>query len=117
MFSPLAGSRVKQTPVAELSPLLPNTMAWMLTAVPHSTGMLLRRRYRSARSLRHDWNTALMAPSSCVYGSSGKLMPRRFLISALNSATSSFSASAGSSESSLTPRAFFLASSSSSNGS
>ena len=44
MFSPLAGSRVKQTPVAESAPLLPNTIAWTLTAVPHSAGMLFRRR-------------------------------------------------------------------------
>ncbi|GBU22250.1 hypothetical protein R80B4_02156 [Fibrobacteres bacterium R8-0-B4] len=38
-FSPLAGLRVKATPVAEESPMLPKTMAWTLVAVPHSWGM------------------------------------------------------------------------------
>jgi hypothetical protein len=32
------GSRVKATPVAEVSPILPNTIAWTLTAVPQSPG-------------------------------------------------------------------------------
>lgn len=35
-FSPVAGLRVKATPVPELSPELPNTMDWTLTAVPQS---------------------------------------------------------------------------------
>jgi hypothetical protein len=34
------GSRVKATPVADVSPILPNTIAWTLTAVPQSPGML-----------------------------------------------------------------------------
>ena len=38
-FSPLAASRLKQTPVADVSPMLPNTIAITLTAVPHSSGM------------------------------------------------------------------------------
>jgi hypothetical protein len=42
--SPLAGSRVKATPVAEVSPILPNTIAWTLTAVPQSAGMSVDRR-------------------------------------------------------------------------
>ena len=44
MFSPVAASREKATPVAELSPMLPNTMACTETAVPHSEGMLLSLR-------------------------------------------------------------------------
>ena len=32
------------TPVAELLPMLPNTMACTVTAVPHSAGMLLSLR-------------------------------------------------------------------------
>jgi hypothetical protein len=38
----LDGSRVKATPVAEVSPMLPNTIAWTLTAVPQSPGMSLQ---------------------------------------------------------------------------
>src|SRR5262249_13175607 len=43
-LSPVEGLRVNTTPVALRSPLLPNTMAWMVTAVPQSSGMLCRRR-------------------------------------------------------------------------
>ena len=35
----MAGLRVKPTPVAEVSPRLPNTMACTLTAVPRSSGI------------------------------------------------------------------------------
>ncbi len=38
--SPVPGSRVKATPVPELSPMLPKTMVWTLTAVPQSPEML-----------------------------------------------------------------------------
>jgi hypothetical protein len=40
-LAPVEGLRVKATPVAQSSPMLPNTMAWTLTAVPQSSGMLL----------------------------------------------------------------------------
>ena len=43
-FSPVAGSRVKATPVALVSPMLPNTMDWTLTAVPQASGMSCMRR-------------------------------------------------------------------------
>ena len=43
-FSPVAASREKATPVAELSPMLPKTIACTETAVPHSAGMLLSLR-------------------------------------------------------------------------
>ena len=33
-FSPVAGSRVKATPVPQSSPMLPKAMDWTLTAVP-----------------------------------------------------------------------------------
>ena len=36
---PVAGFRVKPTPVAERSPVLPNTIAWTLTAVPMWSGI------------------------------------------------------------------------------
>ncbi len=36
LFVPSAGLRVKPTSVAEVSPLLPKTIVWMLTAVPRS---------------------------------------------------------------------------------
>ena len=41
---PVAGSRVKPTPVPELSSRLPNTMACTLTAVPRSWAMRSRTR-------------------------------------------------------------------------
>ena len=43
-FSPVAGSRVKATPVPELSPVLPKTIICTLTAVPQSPGMSFMRR-------------------------------------------------------------------------
>ena len=43
-FSPVAGSRVKATPVPEVSPMLPNTMDCTFTAVPQSPGMSFMRR-------------------------------------------------------------------------
>ena len=36
--SPVEGLRVKATPVAQSSPMLPNTIAWTVTAVPMSLG-------------------------------------------------------------------------------
>ena len=38
-FSPVAGLRVNATPVPEVSPMLPNTIDWTLTAVPQECGM------------------------------------------------------------------------------
>jgi hypothetical protein len=38
--SPVAGSRVKATPVAEVFPMFPKTIACTFTAVPHSSGIL-----------------------------------------------------------------------------
>ena len=43
-FSPVTSSRLNATPVAELSPLLPNTICWTLTAVPQSSGIRFSRR-------------------------------------------------------------------------
>src|SRR5208283_4140754 len=60
-FSPVPGSRVKATPVAQSSPRLPNTIDCTLTAVPQSPGILLIRRYVIARSLCHESNTAPIA--------------------------------------------------------
>ena len=55
---------MKATPVALVSPRLPNTIACTLTAVPQSAGMSFSRRYTRARSLRHEPNTAPIAPQS-----------------------------------------------------
>ena len=44
MRSPVAGLRVKPTPVPEFSPRLPKTMACTLTAVPSQSSMWLMRR-------------------------------------------------------------------------
>ena len=43
-LAPVTSSRENATPVAQVSPLLPNTICWTLTAVPHSSGMRLIRR-------------------------------------------------------------------------
>ena len=54
--APVVSSRVKATPEADVSPLLPNTICCTFTAVPHSSGMRFRRRYspraRRSRSRR-----------------------------------------------------------------
>ena len=50
--APVISSRENATPEHELSPLLPNTICCTLTAVPHSSGMRLMRRY-SDRALAH----------------------------------------------------------------
>ena len=63
--SPVPASRLKQTPVAEVSPILPNTIACTLTAVPHSSGILSILRYRIARSFIQELNTAQTAPHNC----------------------------------------------------
>ena len=42
--SPVEGSRLKQTPVPELSPRLPNTIWQMFAAVPRSSEMSCARR-------------------------------------------------------------------------
>ena len=56
--SPVDGLRVKATPVPERSPLLPNTICTMFTAVPRSSGMSCARRYTCARGVSHDSKTA-----------------------------------------------------------
>ncbi len=42
--APVISSRENATPVPLVSPLLPNTICWTLTAVPQSSGMWLMRR-------------------------------------------------------------------------
>src|SRR5512139_3755455 len=54
IFSPVAGFLVKATPVAELSPVLPKTIDWTFTAVPHSSGIFSILRYDTARFPIHD---------------------------------------------------------------
>ena len=63
--APVTSSRLKATPVADSSPLLPNTICWTLTAVPQSSGIRLIRRYETARSPVQESNTARIARRSC----------------------------------------------------
>ncbi len=42
--APVTSSRENATPDPDVSPLLPNTICWTLTAVPQSSGMWLNRR-------------------------------------------------------------------------
>ena len=73
--SPVISSREKATPEHELSPLLPNTICCTFTAVPHSSGMWLMRRYSTARLPVHESNTAVIAWRSCSLGSCGNGSP------------------------------------------
>ena len=74
-LAPDAGSRVKPTPDPEARPRLPKTIAWMLTAVPRSSGICSWRRYSTARSVFHESNTACTARSICSRGSWGNGRP------------------------------------------
>ncbi len=56
--APVTSSRLKATPVAEVSPLLPKTICCTLTAVPQSSGIRLILRYWTARSPIQESNTA-----------------------------------------------------------
>ena len=117
MSSPVAASRVKATPVADVSPMLPNTIACTVTAVPHSAGMLFSLRYRIARSFIQLLNTAQMAPQSCSHGLVGNSLPVFFRMAALKRFTSSFRSSVVSSVSFFTFFSSLIASMISSNGS
>ena len=66
--SPVDGSRENRTPVPLSSPMLPNTIAWTLTAVPISSSILLILRYSIARGFIQLSNTAMMAARSCAVG-------------------------------------------------
>ena len=79
IFSPVEGSRVKQTPVPESSPVFPNTICTTFTAVPRSPVIFSTRRYVTAFSPIHDSNTAPIAPQSCSIGIFGKILPGLFL--------------------------------------
>ena len=74
---------MKPTPVAEVSPMLPNTMVCTLTAVPRLCGMSFSLRYVIARGFIHDLKTASRAPTSCSRGSCGKGLPVSFCTTAL----------------------------------
>ena len=94
--SPVTSSREKATPLPEVSPLLPNTICCTFTAVPHSSGMRLSRRYSTARFPLQESKTARMACVSWSCGSCGKSSPvssaktsRKEAVSALRSSTSS----------------------------
>ena len=63
------------TPVAEVWPLLPNTIWTTFTAVPRSSGISCARRYTWARGVSHDLNTASTARASCSRASCGNVRP------------------------------------------
>ena len=105
--SPVAASRLKQTPVADVLPMLPNTIAITETAVPHSAGIPSILRYRIARSFIQLSNTAHIAPHSCSIGSFGKSLPVCSFIVFLNRVTSFFNSSVVNSLSSLIPLSAF----------
>ena len=73
--APVISSREKATPEHERSPRLPNTICWTFTAVPHSSGMRLMRRYSTARSPTHESNTARIDWASCARASWEKSWP------------------------------------------
>ena len=74
--SPVEGSRENSTPVPLSSPMLPNTIACTLTAVPMLSSILLILRYSIARGFIQLSNTALMAIRSCSLASlTGKTKP------------------------------------------
>lgn len=61
----MEGLRVKHTPVPEVLPMLPNTMACTFTAVPFRPTIWFTLRYTLARSDCQESNTALMEYLSC----------------------------------------------------
>ena len=69
--APVTSSRENATPEPDVSPLLPKTICWTLTAVPQSSGMRFSRRYSTARSPVQESNTARIAWRSCSCGSCG----------------------------------------------
>mmetsp|Transcript_14325 Transcript_14325/g.35472 ORF Transcript_14325/g.35472 Transcript_14325/m.35472 type:complete len:246 (+) Transcript_14325:2367-3104(+) len=100
---PLAGLRVKHTPVPLLSLMLPYTMVWMLTAVPFRPVILLISRYFCARGMFQERKTASMPMASCCQGSAGSVLPA-FLYTALYWSTRPLRSSAVSCTSNCTPR-------------
>src|SRR5437660_362832 len=95
IFSPELGSRVKQTPVPEVSPVFPKTICTTLTAVPRRPVIFSTRRYVTAFSAIQEPKTAPIAPHSWSIGSSGKSFPDSLRKYALYSATSSLQPLAG----------------------
>ena len=115
MSSPVDGSRVKHTPVAQSLPMLPNTMACTFTAVPQLAGMSCSRRYVLARGFIQLPNTAEIAPHSCSSGSCGNGRPRSACTIALYSSTTACHCAGDSAVSSVTPASILALSMISSN--
>ncbi len=67
------------TPVPDVVPMLPKTIACTMTAVPTRPVIALILRYLTARSDSHEPNTAVIAFSSWSKGSSGNAVPVCFL--------------------------------------
>ena len=64
--APVTSSREKATPLPLRAPRLPKTICCTFTAVPHSSGMRLMRRYATARSPCQESNTARTAPAAAA---------------------------------------------------
>jgi hypothetical protein len=108
--APVAKSRENATPEPLVSPLLPNTICWTLTAVPQSSGMPSARRYSTARLPSQEPNTARIAWRSCSRGSSGNASPVSFSNRCLKRSVSARRSSASRSVSCSTPFSPFAAS-------
>ena len=108
---PSPGSRVNTTPVALPLPMLPNTIAWTLTAVPSAMSGVMPSslRYTTARSPIQLPNTARTAISSCRCGSDGNRLPECLSHIRLNSETIPRSVPASRSPSLLAPVRRFAA--------
>ncbi len=77
------------TPVMQSAPILPNAMAWIVTAVPQCSGILLSLRYVFARGDNQLLNTAQVASRSCSSGFCGNDCLLSCITSSLYCSTSS----------------------------
>ena len=102
-LSPVAGSRVKTTPLPEASSRLPKTIAWTVQAVPRLSGIPSCLRYSTARSPNQESNTAATDARSCSKGSDGNRLSDCSSTRRLRSVSRSAMASAGRSTSRATP--------------
>ena len=111
LLEPSPGSRVNATPVALLLPMLPNTMATTLTAVPSAMSGVIPSfsRYTTARSPIQLPNTARTAMPSCASGLEGNALPVCLLHMSLNFLTTRRSSAAPRSPSVLAPARLFAA--------
>ena len=75
LFSPVAGFLENATPVPQSSPIFPNTIIWIFTAVPQSPGISFNLLYLIALGLFQDLNTASIHSNSKAFTSCGNAEP------------------------------------------